>query len=151
MASPSASHGRDAGNSSPCLPRRAQVYIDLIALGAVRIFVPELAASFPWPPDGKAVFDNVDGAALAVDSFATRQIAWGFLLHGLVRAGAGFRGAADPTLAALAACSYALEAAMFFREVTVHGTVSDPVPMYVLPFFAVACAALARGGKAKTA
>jgi hypothetical protein len=79
------------------------------------------------------------------------QIAWGFLLHGLVRAGAGFRGAADPTLAALAACSYALEAAMFFREVTVHGTVSDPVPMYVLPFFAVACAGLARGGKAKTA
>ena len=59
--------------------------------------------------------------------------------------------AADPTLAALAACSYALEAAMFFREVTVHGTVSDPVPMHVLPFFAVACAALARGGKAKTA
>ena len=40
---------------------------------------------------------------------------------------------------------------MFFREVTVHGTVSDPVPMYVLPFFAIACAALARGGKAKTA
>ena len=113
--------------------------------------MPELATSFPWPPDGKAVFDNVDGAALAVDSFATRQIAWGFLLHGLVRAGAGFRGAADPTLAALAACSYALEAAMFFREVTVHGTVSDPMPMYVLPFLAVACAGLARGGKAKTA
>ena len=40
---------------------------------------------------------------------------------------------------------------MFFREVTVHGTVSDPVPMYVLPFFAVACAGLARGGKVKTA
>lgn len=73
------------------------------------------------------------------------------MLHGLVRAGAGFRGAADPTLAALAACSYALEAAMFFREVTVHGTVSDPMPMYVLPFLAVACAGLARGGKAKTA
>mgnify|MGYP003311493839 FL=1 len=40
---------------------------------------------------------------------------------------------------------------MFFREVTVHGTVSDPMPMYVLPFLAVACAGLARGGKAKTA
>lgn len=60
-----------------------------------------------------------------VDSFATRLICYGFLMHGVLRLGAGVFGKSNTTFAILSSISYGLEAFMFFIEAGYKDTVSD--------------------------
>ena len=121
------------------------VGMDIIRLGLLVLCAPSVAAGGPLNLADLFAGAGPEGAPLATDSFAARQIAWGFMLHGVVRAGAGLRGAADQTLVHGAAISYLFEGTMFLGELA-RGTATDPVPaVLTLGLFALTLAVLGRG------
>jgi hypothetical protein len=121
------------------------VWIDLLALGLLPILAPDVAASIPFP-NFKDLFPGI-----AIDSFSTRAVAYGFLLHGVIRTAAGILGSSSPTMGCLAAVSYMVEFYMLSTEFLVHGTLADPSLIAGVPVLAALCAYCLCFGKAKTA
>ena len=115
------------------------LYIDIVSLFLIPVFAPAVAETWPWP-NLKDCFGaaGVGGTPLALDSFATRQIANSFLFHGIVRLSAGIVTPGNATMGWLAAVSYLIEFANFAAEVPFK-TVTDPIGLVLCPVFAYLC------------
>ena len=118
------------------------LYIDIICLFVIPIFAPAMAETWPWP-NVKDIFGaaGAGGTALAIESFATRQIANSFLFHGIVRLTAGIIAPGNVTLGWLAVASYLCEFMNFAVEQPLK-TVTDPAGLVLTPilaYFSYAC------------
>jgi len=108
---------------------------NMILNGVLPIWAPSLSASLPFPFTPFTLLPQASGTP-AVDLFAARALGWGFMLHGVVRAAAGFN-PEDWTLAWLAASSHIVE---FYFWACAHPNKTKLLgPLIGCPIFAYLC------------
>lgn len=99
------------------------LYVDVFGAFLLPMFFPSVAETWPFPNIPEMLAPLPIHTGLTSTSFGIRALCWCFLLHGILRAAAGYT--ADATLAKLAALSYIVEAAYFASEVFVYNAVGD--------------------------